>query len=151
MEKTYDMYTANECQRAGFQKFDRVQIDEVVKIIGREKKMNMNVEWITYPSKQAKETRIETTLQPIFAAKKVFLMPGMEWLVDELMSFPRSSYFDGCDTMCNIVKIAYPVQGGVLKEFSTPIREHIKALKRGVVRHLDGTYPKKPSIWDRFS
>jgi hypothetical protein len=151
IERTYDMYKNNGCAKAAFQKFDRIQIEDVLESVGHERNERMNYDWIIYPGRESKEQRIETTLQPFFSGGKVYLMPGMEWFQDELLDFPRSNYLDGCDTLCNIVKISNPTHKTMMPEHTNPVKEHIDALKRGVLKGLDGkVYPQKKSVWRIF-
>ena len=117
------------------QKYDRSQMKEVIDIYAhdRTKQHRMpRLEWIAYPSNQRKNDRIETTLQPLFEAGRVFLLPGMDWFIKELLDHPHGAYDDGCDTFCNIVKVAKPPTATKMPLYDSPTLRRIRRLHRGL-------------------
>jgi len=130
---------------AALQKYDRSQMKEVIDIYAHDRahpRHMPRIEWIPYPSSQKKQDRIETTLQPLFEAGRVFLMPGMDWFEKELLDFPHAAYDDGADAFCNIVKVSKPPPRTQIKPYDNPILRHIKRLHRG----LDPD-PSKGKTW----
>lgn len=123
-------YTQHKALAVGLQKFDRAQIEEAVTHMEFQEGVSMRKEWISYPSKQSKNDRILTGLQPIMEAKKLFLLPRCEWLEDEFMDFPRAAFDDGLDALCNAVKIAKPMASPSTQPKMSSLLRHIRSLHR---------------------
>lgn len=147
IKEVYKQYYDNKALIIGLQKFDKAQIDDVIVQHGHSEGLRPRCEYISYPSRQSKVDRIKTTLQPLFEAGKVFLLPGMEWFHEELLEFPRSPYDDGLDALCNAVKISKPPPVHRMKQKMSNIAKHIQALHKGRVRKLDGKYEIKNDAW----
>jgi phage terminase large subunit-like protein len=92
---------------AALQKYDRAQIEEAYHQLGFELGWEPFPEWISYPSRMDKNNRIETALQGLFMAGKVYIPAEAGWLKDELLRFPKGTK-DGLDVLCNLVKVAAP-------------------------------------------
>jgi len=153
--------TLNEClwqhkeynaQIIVMQKFDQVRIEETFEQVCTEANQHPYIEYISYPSKQNKDGRIETNLQPIMQMGKLFILPGLDWLEDEFLSFPNSMYKDGMDALCNAVVISAPPPASEMNKEMTMAMLHIENLKRGrVTSIMDGRLlsagSKKKSQW----
>jgi phage terminase large subunit-like protein len=140
----------NKALVVGLQKFDRAQIDDVIVQAGYLERKRPRCEYISYPPQQSKNERIRTSLQPLFEAGKFFLLPGMDWLEEELMDFPRAAYDDGLDALCNVVKISRPPPSEKIKPKFSALAKHIMALHKGRVRHLDGSYEMDADNWKQI-
>lgn len=130
---------------AALQKYDRSQMGDIIEIYAHDNEYSRfapRLEWISYPSSQKKEDRIETALQPLFESKRVFLLPNMDWFEQELLDFPRGAYDDGCDALCNIVKVSKPPPRTKMALYDNPILRRIRRLHKG----LDPD-PKKGKTW----
>ena len=123
---------------AALQKYDRSQVADVIE----QESFNLRektgasfpvIEWVNYPSKQSKQDRIETTLQPLFQNEKVFITKTMGWFAaEELLDFPRAKYDDCCDALCNIVKVAKPARKSRVKKFKENLQwKQILRLMKG--------------------
>jgi predicted phage terminase large subunit-like protein len=143
----FNMFYDNQVLKAGLQKFDRAQVDDVIYQYGHQRGKRPRMEYIPYPGTQSKNERIKTTLQPLFEAGKIFLLPGLDWLEEELLDFPRAAYDDGLDALCNLVRVSKPPASFKEKEKLSPIQKHIKALHAGRVRYLSGRYQVNRDAW----
>lgn len=147
IEKTFDMYYAHKCLDIGLQKWDRAQVEDILIQYSYNRGQRPRWTYIAYPGQQSKNERIKTSLQPLMEAGKLYLLPGMDWLEEELFDFPRAVYDDGLDALCNIVKVSKPPVGFKAKEEISNIAKHIQALKRGRIRYLTGRYKRDPGGW----
>jgi phage terminase large subunit-like protein len=133
--------------KAGLQKYDRAQVDESIYQYGYRLGKHPRMEYIPYPSTQSKNDRIKTTLQPLFEAGKIFVLPGLEWLESELLDFPRATYDDGLDALCNLVRVSKPPAKIAEKRKTSAIEKHIRALHKGRLRYLSGRYKVDRDAW----
>lgn len=147
IRKMFDMYYGNQVLKIGLQKWDRAQIDDVIFQYGHQQGKQPRREYIPYPGTQSKGERIKTTLQPGFESGKIFLLPGTDWLEEELLDFPRGAYDDGLDALCNLVRVSKPPTGFKEKEKLSGIQKHIKALHSGRLRYLSGRYAVDRDAW----
>ena len=138
LEKSYDMYLKHGCIAAALQKYDRAQVEESIKQHGFNRGQSMNIQYVRYPPRTKENDRIEE-MQSFFESGKVFLLPNMDWLRKELIEFPYGSSTDGLNALANIIKISNPTVARRKKEHKSALLRHIEALKKGIVRRLDGT------------
>jgi phage terminase large subunit-like protein len=157
IEKLFELFYGNNCIKAGLQKFDRSQIDEIIYQYAHKVRKNpgKRLEYISYPHSvtagaNQKNERIATTLQPLMEAGKLHFLPGMEWLEAELIDFPLGAHDDGLDALCNLVVVSKPPRGFKVNRPLSFIAKHIEALKKGRIRRLDGNYDNDPDAWKRI-
>lgn len=127
----FRQYVDHKALNIGLQRYDRAQIEETITNMGYQSGVRPRLEWITYPTRQSKNDRILTVLQPIMEARKLFLLPRCEWLEDEFMDFPRGAFDDGLDALCNAVKVAKP-----------PVQQHTKPAVPALIRHIQSLQAK---------
>jgi len=150
IQHMWRMYYAHKCLNSGLQRFDRAQVDDVMIQYGHQKGQRPRWEYISYPGANTKNERIKTTLQPLMEAGKLFLLPGMDWLEEELLDFPRAMYDDGLDALCNLVRVSKPPHKFKVREEINRIQQHIKALHKGRIRLLSGRYENAPDSWKKI-
>jgi len=139
-------------QRTVLQKFDRSLIDDVIRQHFFDVGERINYEYVSYPTRQKKNDRIEIGLQPLYKAGKIFHCAGLEWYEEELETFPNSVTDDGMDNMCNVVAIAQPAASSHYKPVKTPLVRHVESLhKKGRKLTLAGDrYDKGDGDWKHF-
>jgi hypothetical protein len=114
------------------QTFDRAGIEETIEQYGHATQDYVYPIWLSYPADQSKIARIETLLEPRFRNRKMFLHPSMTWFLgEEYRKFPKSSFFDGFDCLCNIVKESAPALAQKKDVELTAQQKRIKQLKAG--------------------
>ena len=131
VETFFDHYFKHNAALVIQQKFDRMLIQDVVRQYAAEVGKMPYVEYISYPSRQTNQERIRTALQPLFEARKVYILPGMEWFIHELLDFPRGAFDDGCNALCNVVHYSHPPSARMNKEKESYWAKRIKRLKAG--------------------
>lgn len=73
-----------------------------------------------------KEMRIRSVLQPRFERGKVFILPGMEELEDQLLKFPRSRRDDLIDSLSDLAEISFEPDAEVVTK--DPVSNHFESL-----------------------
>jgi len=132
VKELYRQYFAHKAILAPLQRWDRTQIADMIDQYGFEYGKLMVPEWVNYMPDKKKTVRIETILAPLFEAEKIFLLPDMEWFIqDEYDPFPKSKHFDALDCIANVAHIASPARKIIVKPNLTPDQLRIKRLKAG--------------------
>jgi len=134
VQELFRQYVTHKAIQIGLQKNDRLLVDDnIIHYAFNQRMFQPRREYISYPAGTSKFDRIETILQPLFEANKVFLLPNMKWMEQELLDFPRGAHDDGADALVNLVHISRPAAGIKMKKQKlTDIQRRIAFLKRGI-------------------
>jgi predicted phage terminase large subunit-like protein len=133
VSELYRQWETHQAKTVVLQKYDQRGVKEMIEQYGHIEGKYMFVEWIAYPPGQGKVTRIENLLQPAFAAKKVFLLPNMQWFIDEeLLDLPKPKYDDAMDALCNIIRISKPALKTTVDLELEAQQRRIRMLKAGL-------------------
>lgn len=131
VEEIYRQYFEHSAILAVLQRYDRSQIADTIDNYGFEYGALISAEWIQYPGRQSKDDRIETVLAPSYEAGKWFIMPDMQWFInEEYMPFPKGKK-DGLDCQCNVIHVASPAATKTFTPKQNPTQRRIKMLKAG--------------------
>ncbi len=134
VQELFRQYETHKSIQIGLQKNDKIMVDDTIIHFAHSRRVfQPRREYITYPAANSKFDRIETVLQPIFESQKMFILPNMKWLEDELMDFPRGAHDDGLDALVNLVHISRPAAGTKMKKPKlSDIQRRIQYLKKGI-------------------
>lgn len=139
VREMFRQYYTHKAVEIGAEKQDKLLVEDVVEQYAfQTRTFRPRIDWIAYPNRMSKEERIETVLQPLFESGKVYLQPGMKWLEQELLDFPRGAHDDGLDALVNAVHVSRPALQKRPKSQLTDIQRRIAYLKKGVVTDNKG-------------